>query len=273
MNRPAFSAPALPLGTSGLHGACVCAAAPSRVAPASSARVTMAFTSIGGVLTEAPVSMPSDANTVVRAVYKFVLGNAYMMEEEVAELEYAESQFRMTNNVAEFVRRIAKSNAYKSRFFEPVSAFRSVELLFKHILGRGPRSLAEYGAVMRVLQGGGFDAAVDNLIDSEEYETTFGDFIVPYNIYRGMYPTNEEFNRARALEGPPGSSDKARSSVLQYAVCSGDSPNWLSVSKALPRGTERGTGFTVGGHWTSSVRNKNAPVKVGTKVPGGVVFY
>ncbi len=273
MNRPAFSIPALPVGTSALHGAGVCTATRSRIAPASRARVSMAFTSIGGVLTDAPVSMPTDADSAVRAVYKFVLGNAYLMEEEAEELKYAESQFRMTKNVADFVRSIAKSNGYKSRFFEPVSAFRSVELLFKHILGRGPRSLAEYGAVMRVLQGSGFDAAVDNMVDSEEYQETFGESIVPYNIYRGMYPTNEEFNRARALEGPPSSSDKARASVLQYAVCSGDSPSWLSISKALPAGTERGTGFTIGGHWTSSVRNKKAPVKVGTKVPGGVVFY
>ena len=273
MNRPAFTSPALPVGTSALHGACVCPAAPSRIAPTGSARVAMSFTSIGGVLTEAPVSMPSDANAAVRAVYKFVLGNAYLMEEETDELKYAESQFLMTNDVAEFVRSVVKSNAYKSRFLEPVSAFRCVELLFKHILGRGPRSLAEYGLVMRLLQQSGFDAAVDNMVDSEEYQETFGFSTVPYNIYRGMYPTNEEFNRARALEGPPSTSDKARTSVLQYAVCSGDSPSWLSISKGLPAGTERGTGFTVGGHWTSTARNKNATVKVGTKIPGGVVFY
>lgn len=233
----------------------------------------MAFTSIGGVLTDVPVSTPCDADVAFRAAYRQVLGNAYLMDSEREELKDAESAFMMTGDAQEFVRSIALSSAYRTRFFDSVSAYRFIELCFKHLLGRGCRSLSEYGEVMAVLQKSGYDAAIGWFVDSVEYESTFGAFTIPYPVYRGMYPTNEEFNRARALEGTPSSSDKARGSVLQYAVCSGDSPSWLTVSKGLPAGTEKGTGFTVGGHWTSSQRNKGTTKKVGTKIPGGVVFY
>jgi len=233
----------------------------------------MAFTSIQNVLTDAPVALPGDVNVAVRAVYKQVLGNAYLMDSELAELANSESDFRITEDVREFVRAVAKSEAYTSRYFDAVSAYRAVELLFKHLLGRGPRSKAEYAEVMGAMQQSGFSAAVDWFVDSDEYDATFGSWVVPYAIFRGEYPTNEEFNRARALVGAPGSSDKARASVLQYAVCSGDSPSWLTITKGLPFGTEKGTGLNVGGHWTSTLRNKKSTLRIGTKVPGGVVFY
>lgn len=195
------------------------------------------------------------------------------MESEREQLSAAESAFRISNNVRDFVRAIALSNAYKSRFFEPVSQYRFIELAFKHLLARAPASKEEYAAAMAVYHMKGYEACIDCFIDSEEYAEMFGDFIVPYGIYLGCYPTNEQFNRSVSMRLTPSSSDKGRSAMLQYCVCSGDSPSWLSISKALPPGTERGTGFTIGGYWQSTQRNKNAPVRVGTKIPGGVVFY
>lgn len=282
MVGPAFAAATMPLGRGAMSGAAVtqgmCGATTGSVIAPNSRRsgtgtLRMAFTSIQNVLTEAPISVPGDVEVVVRAVYKQVLGNAYMMDSELEELTDVESAFRITGDVREFVRAIAKSSAYTTRFFDNVSAYRAVELLFKHLLGRGMRSKAEYAEVMAVMQKAGYAAAVDWFLDSPEYEGTFGFWTVPYPIFRGLYPTNEEFNRARALVGFPGTSDKNRSSVLQYAVCSGDSPSWLTISKGLPFGTEKGTGLNVGGHWTSTLRNKKSTLRIGTKIPGGVVFY
>lgn len=195
------------------------------------------------------------------------------MESERAELATAESEFIIKRSTREFVRAVALSNAYKSRFFDSVSQYRFIELAFKHLLGRAPRSAAEYAEAMAAYRTGGYEECINWFIDSEEYNEWFGDETVPYGAFKGCYPTNEEFNRSVAMRLTPSSSDKGRSSMLQYAVLSGDSPSWLSISKALPAGTERGTGFCIGGHWTSTQRNKNAPVRVGTKIPGGVVFY
>lgn len=233
----------------------------------------MAFSSIDGVLTPAPIAMPSDLSDVIAAVYNQVLGNAYLMESERAELAAHESTFRQTGNVRDFISAIAKSDTYSSRFFDPVSQYRFIELAFKHLLARAPSSKNEYATAMNMYHSKGYAACIDWFVQSDEYNENFGDFIVPYPYYKGCWRTNETFNRAVAMRLTPSSSDKARSSMLQYPVCAGGSPSWLNIAKALPAGTEKGTGFTVGGHWTSSQRNKSAPRKVPTKIPGGVVFY
>jgi Phycobilisome Linker polypeptide len=243
------------------------------VAAPARASVSMAFSSIQGVLTAPPTSLPNDMETVLAATYRQMLSNAHLMESERESLAIAESTFKFDCDVREFVRAIANSDAYKSRFFHAVSQYRFIELAFKHMLGRGARSAAEYAEAMSAYTTGGYEACINWFVDSAEYFETFGAETVPYQPFRGCYPTNEEFNRAVAMAGTPSSSGKARSTVLQYCVLSGDSPNWLTISKSLPAGTEKGTGFCIGGHWTSTQRNKNAPVRVGTKIPGGVVFY
>ena len=58
-----------------------------------------------------------DLETVIRATYKQVLGNAYVMESE--RLAVPESQFKDGRiTVREFVRQVAQSYLYKSRFFD-----------------------------------------------------------------------------------------------------------------------------------------------------------
>jgi len=237
---------------------------------------TMAFSSIQNVLTDAPVSVP-DASVAdaIAAVYKQVLGNAHLMESERAELATAESQFALTTDVRAFVRAVGVSAAHTSRFFESGSLVRFTELAFKHFLGRGPRDRAEWAAAMAAYHsGGGVAGVVDWCVNSEEYGEAFGDSTVPYCMFKGAYPTNEEFNRMLVLRGPWSSSDKVAGGVdrLAGAVAGGSSPNWLSISKGLPAGTERGTGFVIASRWTSTQRNPKAPVRVGRKIPGGVVF-
>ena len=64
-----------------------------------------------------PGCSEEELSTIIRAVYKQVLGNAYIMESERAEVP--ESQFRQGNlSVREFVRAIGKSYLYRSRFFD-----------------------------------------------------------------------------------------------------------------------------------------------------------
>lgn len=266
----AFATPAA-LGTSAVTGGAVtCARVTARV---STAR--MAFTSIGGVLTDPPTSTTSsDTDTVIRTVFTQVFGNAYVMESESGSVSEAISTFVNTGDVREFVRSLAKSDEYRARFFDGVSQYRCVELLFKHVLGRAPEGFAEYAQLMAAYHAEGYDAMVDLLVDCSEYDELFGAYVVPYQVYKGQWPVNQCFNYSVALGGPQGgTSDKNRSCMLQYAICSGDAPNWLSIAKSLPAGTEKGSGFTFMSYKASAKTNKNAPVRVGTKVPGGVVFY
>ncbi|MGL5083968.1 MAG: phycobilisome rod-core linker polypeptide [Microcoleaceae cyanobacterium] len=129
-----------------------------------------------------PGRSEEEVQTVIRAVYRQVLGNAYVMESERAVVP--ESQFKRGElSVREFVRAIGQSNVYSSRFFETSPRYRFIELNFKHFLGRTPNDLEEMRMHSTILDTLGFAAEIDSYIDSDEYQSTYGENIVPY--YRG----------------------------------------------------------------------------------------
>jgi len=129
-----------------------------------------------------PGSSDTDLENVINATYKQILGNAHIMESE--RLTIAESQLKRDEiSVRDFVRWIAKSELYKSRFIDNCPRYRSHELNFKHLLGRAPDSYQETIAHSQTLDNQGYEADIDSYIDSEEYQRTFGENIVPY--YRG----------------------------------------------------------------------------------------
>ncbi|MEM6427371.1 MAG: phycobilisome linker polypeptide [Cyanobacteria bacterium P01_D01_bin.128] len=120
-----------------------------------------------------------DAENYIRTVYRQVLGNTYVMESE--RLTTPESQFRQgALSVREFVRAVAKSALYRDRFVANCPRHRTIEVNFKHLLGRAPRDLAELQMHSAILDTKGFEADIDSYLDSEEYLANFGDNIVPY---------------------------------------------------------------------------------------------
>jgi phycoerythrin-associated linker protein len=120
-----------------------------------------------------------EAETLIKAVYRQVLGNAYVMESERQVVP--ESQFKRGElSVREFVRAIAKSDLYRSRFFESVPRYRYIELTFRHLLGRAPSSFDEMKAHSAVLDTAGYEADIDSFLDSDEYQSNFGENFVPY---------------------------------------------------------------------------------------------
>lgn len=124
-----------------------------------------------------------DAKGVIRAVYRQVLGNDYIMESE--RLKSAESL--LTNgsiSVREFVRAVAKSELYKKKFFYGNFQTRVIELNYKHLLGRAPYDESEVIYHLDLYENQGYEADIDSYIDSDEYIENFGENIVPY--YRGF---------------------------------------------------------------------------------------
>lgn len=129
-----------------------------------------------------PGRSDEEVESIIRAVYRQVLGNAYVMESERATVP--ESQFKRGElSVREFVRALAKSDAYRSRFFDTCPRYRFIELNFKHILGRTPVDLEEMRAHSTILDTEGFDAEIDSYLNSDEYQTAYGENVVPY--FRG----------------------------------------------------------------------------------------
>ena len=124
-----------------------------------------------------------DAKGVINAVYRQVLGNDYILQSDrLTALESLLCNGQLT--VREFVRAVAKSELYKTKFLYPHFHTRVIELNIKHLLGRAPYDESEVVEHLDRYQTKGFEADVDSHIDSAEYETNFGDSIVPY--YRGF---------------------------------------------------------------------------------------
>ena len=125
-----------------------------------------------------PGRSEEEAETIIRAVYRQVLGNAYVMESE--RLSVPESQFKLGElSVREFVRAVAKSDLYRSRFFTSCARYRGIELNFRHLLGRPPYDLEEMRGHSTLLDTEGFEADIDSYLDSDEYQDNFGENIVP----------------------------------------------------------------------------------------------
>ena len=183
-----------------------------------------------------------DVDAVIRAVYKQVLGNPHVMESE--RLIAAES--KLTNgeiSVREFVRIVAKSDFYRDRYFSSCAPYRFVELNFLHLLGRAPQDQREVSQHIVRCVAEGYDAEIDSYIDSEEYETAFGENTVP--CYRGKdsatNPKQVGYNHMFALDRGASQVDSSvKASQLVYALATNSSSK-ISASTAtvIGSGTEK----------------------------------
>jgi phycoerythrin-associated linker protein len=160
-----------------------------------------------------PGSSNDDKEIVIQAVYRQVLGNAYVMESE--RLTVPESQFKRGElSVREFVRAVAKSNLYQSQFFTDVPRYRSIELNFRHLLGRTPIDLEEMRAHSTLLDTQGYEGEIDSYIDSDEYQKTFGENFVPYIRGWKTEATQNMVQFTHLFEMVRGASSSSRKSNL-----------------------------------------------------------
>ncbi len=162
-----------------------------------------------------PNATEDDLQGVIRAVYRQVLGNAHVMESQ--RLSSAESLLRNGDiTVRDFVRAVASSDLYKSLFFETSSAYRFIELNFKHLLGRAPQDQAEIAEHVLIYNTHGYEAEINSYVDSNEYADNFGDAIVPY--VRGNQTQagvkNVGFNRTFAIDRGFAANDIGKSAKL-----------------------------------------------------------
>lgn len=157
----------------------------------------------------------TELQLIIRAVYKQVLGNKHLMDNEY--LTSAESLLRQGDiTVREFVRAVAKSDLYRTAFFEASSAYQFIEFNCKHLLGRAPQDQTEIARHVLIYNEQGYDAEIDSYLNSEEYLAAFGENVVPY--IRGSQTQvgskNVNFNRTFALTRGYASGDIAKQAQL-----------------------------------------------------------
>ncbi|MEL7287405.1 MAG: phycobilisome linker polypeptide, partial [Pseudomonadota bacterium] len=200
-----------------------------------------------------------DRENIINAVYRQVLGNAYVMESE--RLAVAESQFKLGEfSVREFVRAVAKSDLYRTRFFEACPRYRYTELNFRHLLGRAPNNYDEMKFHSNVLDADGFDADIDTYLDSDEYQNTFGENFVPYIRGYKTEASESMVEFTHLFEMVRGAS----SSSLKGST-TGKSPRLNSrVINAIPTAVKAPSGGSDG--WAFSEPTTAASVRFGSSI-------
>lgn len=183
-----------------------------------------------------------DARTGVRVALRNVLGNANLFDSEVAELAYSISCVTMTANMKEFVRAIGLSNAYRTRFFEGMSNTRIVECNFMHFLGRAPHNQEEVSEHIQIITQQGFNAEINSYIDSDEYDTLWGNSRIPAVNFRGGHPYNNDMNKIGLMNGGYSTTDRVStkaflpngdmSGISAYGVLRGLPEAWRGENAA-----------------------------------------
>jgi len=135
---------------------------------------------------------------VISAVYVQVLGNSgYAGERNTVE------EIKLENgdiSLREFVRQVARSNAFRRRYWSGLYICKAIEVMHRRLLGRPTFGRWEIDSYFDTAARKGFYGVVDAMINSPEYSTTFGEDTVPYE--RFITPTDLNARRVPALRRP-----------------------------------------------------------------------
>tara|TARA_Y100001968_G_scaffold331821_1_gene387813 strand:+ start:406 stop:1191 length:786 start_codon:yes stop_codon:yes gene_type:complete len=126
--------------------------------------------------------VPNDDEALLiakNALYKNIFGNLSLMQsEKPINIERKLRNGDIT--IRDFTREVCKSSIYRNFYFDNISQYKSIKLRYKHILGRPIINQSEVIESSDILNNLGFEAHIDWLIDSEEYNKVFGEDIVPH---------------------------------------------------------------------------------------------
>ncbi|QBE69941.1 Phycobilisome core-membrane linker polypeptide [Synechococcus sp. WH 8101] len=140
----------------------------------------------------------SSTQAVINAVYVQVLGSAGYEGErnkvEEIKLENGDISLR------EFVRQVARSQAFRRRYWSGLYLTKAIEVMHRRLLGRPTFGRWEIDALFDTAAQHGFYGVVDALINSSEYNDCFGEDTVPYE--RFITPTDLRTRRVPALKRP-----------------------------------------------------------------------
>ena len=191
----------------------------------------------------------SQAADIIRAAYRQVFGNRYLMELDVQpSIEALFINGDLT--VQGLVTALAQSDTYRRLYLETNSPYRFVELNFKHLLGRAPRDQAEISEHVSRLADEGFEAEIASYTYSEEYLNNFGIDTVPYarTATTVVGESTVAYQRNQAMDPGFAGFDADRASVLQVSLASNSNPTAAGTRKVIGGGKR----FTI--LWTSRVQ-------------------
>ncbi|MBW4495411.1 MAG: phycobilisome rod-core linker polypeptide [Oscillatoria princeps RMCB-10] len=123
----------------------------------------------------------SSTQAVIRAAYLQVFGRDLYQgqRQKVAEIKLENGEITMR----EFIRALAKSDVFRNMYWTSLYVCKAVEYIHRRLLGRPTYGRQEMNAYFDICAKKGFYALVDAILDSKEYEESFGEDTVPYERY------------------------------------------------------------------------------------------
>ena len=123
----------------------------------------------------------SSTQAVIRAAYLQVFGrDVYEGQRlKVAEIRLENGEIPMR----EFIRELAKSDTFRKLYWTPLYVVKAIEYIHRRLLGRPTYGRQEMNKYFDLCAKKGLYALVDELLDSAEYNETFGEDTVPYERY------------------------------------------------------------------------------------------
>ena len=194
----------------------------------------------------------SSTQAVINAVYVQVLGNAGYAGERLSS-----DEARLENGdicLRDFVRSVARSDAFRRRYWNGLYITKAIEVMHRRLLGRPTFGRWEIDALFDTAARKGFYGLVDALIDGQEYKDCFGEDTVPFE--RFITPGDLNSRRAPGWRQPVDLSAVTDLTLGQRPDAR--SKDGIRTSGDLTQRNLPGTTPVVRGDWTADVSD-NAP--------------
>ncbi|MCT0230583.1 phycobilisome rod-core linker polypeptide [Synechococcus sp. CS-1324] len=177
------------------------ASAPRRVGPRV---VRLQQIATGGGSVPRRGGQPSVRNTeastqgVIRAVYVQILGTTGYAGEQltVEEIKLENGDI----SLKEFIRQVARSNAFRKRFWSGLYITKAIEVMHRRLIGRPTFGRWEINSYFDTAARQGFYGVIDAMLETREYNDAFGQDTVPYE--RFVTPADLNARRIPALRQP-----------------------------------------------------------------------
>ncbi len=193
----------------------------------------------------------SSTQAVIQAVYVQVLGSGGYAGErnkvEEIKLENGDISLR------EFVRQVARSNAFRRRYWSGLYITKAIEVMHRRILGRPTFGRWEINAYFDTAARKGFYGVVDAMLESREYNDCFGEDTVPYE--RFITAADRNARKVPGLRRPFDASAYSDLTPIQRPTVPA-SQELRTVGDLVPRNLQAPR--TVRGLWSATVADAQA---------------
>nr|YP_009654379.1 phycobilisome linker polypeptide [Pleurostichidium falkenbergii]QCH39666.1 phycobilisome linker polypeptide [Pleurostichidium falkenbergii] len=120
---------------------------------------------------------------IILAIYLRVFGR-FVYSEELSSISKYENKFRSNLiSVKEFIRLLVKSVLFRSLYWDKLYICKAIEYLHIKLIGRPTYSRQEIDQYFNIVYKKSYYDMIDQMLNSSEYNESFGSFVVPYERY------------------------------------------------------------------------------------------